>query len=137
MRRWIAIVLILPSWVSAEITVPGRTIRAKEIIRFEDLIQANDSISGVLSRRDQAVGLEAKTTLYAGRPIKFEDVGPPAVVGRNDLVTLVFVKGPLRISTEGRALGRGALGEVVRVMNLSSRTVLNGRIRSDGVIEIE
>ena len=52
-------------------------------------------------------------------------------------MTLVFLKGGLRIATEGRALGRGSEGEIIRVMNLSSRTTVSGRIQSDGSIEVQ
>ena len=72
-----------------------------------------------------------------GRPVRAVDVGPPAIVDRNDLVVLVFNRQPLSISTEGRALGRGAVGERIRVMNLSSRTTVTGLIRPDGQIEVK
>ncbi|MBO9450364.1 flagella basal body P-ring formation protein FlgA, partial [Tropicibacter sp. R16_0] len=35
-----------------------------------------------------------------------------------------------------RAMGRGATGEIIRVMNLSSRSTVTGRIRPDGSIEV-
>ncbi|MEM9126779.1 MAG: flagella basal body P-ring formation protein FlgA, partial [Pseudomonadota bacterium] len=44
---------------------------------------------------------------------------------------------PLSITTEGRALGRGAAGDRIRVMNLSSRTTVTGLIRPDGQIEVK
>lgn len=59
-----------------------------------------------------------------------------AIIERNDLVTLIFRQGVLTIAAEGRALGRGAAGEAVRVMNLSSRTTVTGRIKQDGSVEV-
>ena len=48
--------------------------------------------------------------IYAGRPVRPGDLGPPALVERNQLVPLVYQPGGLAISTEGRALGRGGGG---------------------------
>ncbi|GGH39490.1 flagella basal body P-ring formation protein FlgA [Cribrihabitans marinus] len=138
MRRVCALLLCLaacPAW--AEIVVPARTIRAREIIAPDDLVMKSAEVPGALTDPARLVGQEARVALYAGRPIRPGDVVPPAVVDRNQPVTLVFDHGALIISTEGRALGRGAVGEVIRVMNLSSRTTVSGRVRSDGAIEVQ
>ncbi|NKX36644.1 flagellar basal body P-ring formation protein FlgA [Rhodobacteraceae bacterium R_SAG4] len=120
----------------ADILVPVRTIRAKEIIAAEDLVFKNIEAPGALSSPNEIIGQEARIALYASRPIHAGDIGPPALVDRNDLVKLIFRHGGLEISTEGRSLGRGAEGELIRVMNLSSRTTVTGRIRADGNIEV-
>lgn len=137
MKRLLAPLLIclaLPAW--ADILVPARTIRAKQIITAEDVVPKSADVDGAVSDLADVVGQEARVALYPGRPIRFGDIGPPAIVGRNDLVTLIFNSGGLSISTEGRALGRGSEGDVIRAMNLSSRTTVSGRIRSDGAIEV-
>lgn len=126
--------LAMPAW--AEILVPARTIRAKQIISAEDVLLKTATVDGAIADLADVVGQEARVALYPGRPIRFGDVGPPAIVGRNDLVTLIFDRGGLSISTEGRALGRGSEGDVIRAMNLTSRSTVTGRIRSDGAIEV-
>lgn len=129
--------LISGQTVSAEILVPVRTIRAKEIIEATDIVAKPESVLGALSDPSEVVGQEARIVLYAGRPVKKADLREPAIIDRNESVTLVFSKNGLSILTDGRALGRGAPGEIIRVMNLSSRTTVIGRIRSDGLIEVE
>lgn len=126
--------LAMPAW--AEILVPARTIRAKQIITAEDVVLKTATVDGAIADLADVVGQEARVALYPGRPIRFGDVGPPAIIGRNDLVTLIFDRGGLSISTEGRALGRGSEGDVIRAMNLTSRSTVTGRIRSDGAIEV-
>lgn len=122
---------------SAEMVVSNRVIRAKEIISLSDLTTENTYFAGAFSSAQDVVGLEARRTLYPGRPILSDDIGFPAVIERNDLILLVFELGGLQIKTEGRALNRGAVGDRVRVMNLASKAVLNGTITSDGAVEIE
>lgn len=133
----LALALCLPQAAMAEILVPSRTIRAKAIIGPEDLALKSVDMPGVYADPSDVVGQEARVALYPGRPIPYDDIGPPAIVDRNDLVTLFFDRGSLVISTEGRALGRGAAGDVIRVMNLSSRTTVSGQIRPDGSIEVK
>ncbi|WP_170336753.1 flagellar basal body P-ring formation chaperone FlgA [Ruegeria arenilitoris] len=128
--------LLVPMMVHADIVVSVRTIRAKEVILASDLEIKSIAVEGAVADPGILVGKEARVALYPGRPIRAADVGPPAIVDRNDLVTLVFGRATLSITAEGRALGRGAVGERIRVMNLSSRTTITGRIRPDGQIEV-
>lgn len=138
MRLVILICLMgAPLAALADIVVPTRTIRAKEVISAADLELKATDLPGAISDPSALIGLEARIALYPGRPVRAVDVGPPAIVDRNDLVVLVFNRQPLSISIEGRALGRGAVGERIRVMNLSSRTTVTGLIRPDGQIEVK
>lgn len=136
--RLISLILLclFPVTLWAEIWVPVRTIRAKEIIAAEDIMPKSVQVPGALNLPEDLIGQEARVALYPGRPIRPGDVGPPAIVDRNDIVALVFLRNGLRIVTEGRVLGRGSVGESVRVMNMSSRATLMGRIRPDGSIEV-
>lgn len=84
----------------------------------------------------QAVGLETRLAVYQGRPITAATLVRPTLVGRNQIVTLAYASAALRIETEGRALGAGGAGDVIRVMNLSSRTTLNARINPDGTLTV-
>ncbi len=131
------LVLMAPIPASAEIVVSKRTIRAKEIISASDLETKDQDVPNAVTNAELVIGQEARIALYPGRPIREDDIGPPAIVDRNDLVVLVFDRRPLSITAEGRALGRGAAGDRIRVMNLSSRTTVTGFIRSDGQIEVK
>jgi flagellar basal body P-ring formation protein FlgA len=136
--RWFCFIIFTCIGFSAvaEMLVPVRTIRAKEIVGENDVTWKSAKLEGAISDISEIVGQEARISLYPGRPIRRGDIGPPAIVDRNDVVVLVFSKGSLRIMAEGRSLGRGSVGEVIRVMNITSRTTISGRILSDGSIEV-
>ena len=133
---YLTLALAMPVAAHAEMVVSNRTIRAKEIISATDLDMKATNASGAITNPQDLIGQEARVALYPGRPIRDGDVGPPAIVDRNDLVVLVFDRRPLSITAEGRALGRGAVGDRIRVMNLSSRTTVTGHVRPDGQIEV-
>ena len=60
----------------------------------------------------------------------------PLWSGFFQIVTLVYNVGGLGITTEGRALARGGLGEIIRVMNNSSRTVIAGQVAEGGYVHV-
>jgi len=119
------------------VVVAARPIRAKEILSAEDFVIKPANVPGALARLSDVVGQETRVALYPGRPVRPSDIGPPAVIDRNQLVTLRFARGNLMILAEGRALGRGAVGDRIRVMNLDSRTTLTGTIQETGVVIVK
>ncbi len=127
------LVLILAGWPAlADSLVATRPIRAQAVLTAEDVTLVDAEIAGALTDAAQAVGLEARVVIYPGRPVRAQDLGPPAIVERNQLVGLIYRAGSLAILTEGRALARGGVGDEIRVMNLSSRTTVTGLIGPDG-----
>lgn len=127
------ILSLLAAPVTAETIVAARTIPAKSIIGPDDVLLRDLDTPGGIASREAAIGQEARVALYAGRPIRQGDIGPPAVVERNQIVSLVYDRGGIIISTEGRALDRAGPGDLIRVMNLTSRTSVSAWISPDGV----
>ena len=123
---------LLAAPVAAEIVVPARTIPAQHVIGPDDLTLRDMTVPGAVVDPGLLIGMEARVALYAGRPILQADVGFPAVIDRNQVVALIFQQGSLYISTEGRALDRAGPGDLIRVMNMTSRTTVTARIGADG-----
>jgi len=48
----------------------------------------------------------------------------PILVARNSIVSMEYVFGALTIQTEGRAMAQGRAGDLVRIMNLESRSIV-------------
>ncbi len=135
MLRLVALLILTqPAW--AESVVATRTIRAKTLIAPEDLTLVSAELPGALADPELAIGQEARVSIYAGKPVKPGDYGPPTLVQRNQLVKLVYSAGSLSIATEGRALDRGSEGDNLRVMNLQSKTTVTGRIGPDGAVYV-
>lgn len=133
--RWIWLVLMASPAV-ADSLVATHTIRAQATIAAEDFTAVDADIPGALNDPAAVLGLEAKVTIYAGRPLTATSVGAAALVDRNQTVSLVYHSGGLSILTEGRALSRGGAGDVIKVMNLSSRATVSGTIRPDGTVSV-
>jgi flagella basal body P-ring formation protein FlgA len=133
------LLLALVLWsgtAQAEVVVAQRTLRAQTVIGAEDVALAGGEVPGALISLAEAIGQETRVTVYAGRAIRIDDVGPPALVERNQIVLLSYRRGALSIVAEGRALARGGLGDSLRAMNLASRATVTGRVASDGTIVV-
>jgi len=132
MIRIVLTLISMAAPVGADTIVAARTIPAQTLIGPNDLLIRDIDVPGGTDDPLLLIGMEARVALYAGRPVRPADVGFPAVVDRNQLIPLIYDSGGLVITTEGRALGRAGVGEVIRVMNMSSRNTVSARIGDDG-----
>ena len=131
----LALALAAPP-LTAETLIATRLIRAQEVIGAGDVILATGEVPGALSDPAEAVGREARVALYPGRPVMRGQTAAPALVERNQIVTVVYARGGLTLTAEARALGRAAAGEPIRVMNLSSRMSVTGAVAPDGSVRV-
>lgn len=136
MLRGFMFLVLWASPIAAESLTTTRVIRAQTVLTQADVAVIAASVPGALIDAADVVGLEARVTLYPGRPLRRGDIGPPALVERNQIITLVYSVGGLGITTEGRVLDRGGVGDSVSVMNLSSRKTVVGQLREDGSVYV-
>lgn len=134
MRLLVALLLVLPTLAQADTLVATRTIRSQTLLQPGDLVAVGGTVPGALTSADQAVGMEARVVLYAGRPIRPENIGPAALIDRNQTVTILFRSGNLTIMAEGRSLGRGTAGDRIKVMNIASHSTISATIGPDGTV---
>ncbi len=130
------LLLLVPQPALAQTVVVTRTIRPQTILTATDIKLIEQSVAGTHTALDDVIGMEARVVLYPGRPIRIDDIGPPALVERNQIVTLIYSAGGLTIATDARSLGRGGVGDRLRVMNLSSRNTVSGWILADGSVSV-
>ncbi len=135
-KFFIILAVLFANTALADTVVAARTLRSHTIIGLEDVLAKDVVVDGAFERVANVIGQEARVTLYAGRPIRFEDIGPASIIERNQIVMLVFQRGGLRIMADARALGRGGVGDLIRVMNLTSRTTVSGIIGADGTVTV-
>ena len=128
--------LLVAQVAQADMVVATQTIRATSIIPANAVALRDGSALGVHSDLAGVIGFEARSTIYAGRPVRLVDVGTPALIERNQIVVVTFVTQGLTIRTEGRSLSRAGVGERARVMNLSSRNTVSGTVMPNGSVSV-
>lgn len=138
MRNLVLLVSILAAGpVFSESVVATRTIRAQTILTEKDLAVQPVHIIGAFNDPALLIGMETRAALYAGRPVRPGDVGPPAIIDRNQIIILVYATASLTITTEARAMGRAGVGDRLRVLNISSRMTVEGVVRPDGSVLVQ
>ena len=95
------------------------------------------SVRADVARDPSAViGMQLKRQIAAGVPIPVADLMQPTQVNRGDPVGLRLQVGGLSLTAQGMALESGAIGERIRVRNVSSQAVLDAEIVGPGVVRV-
>lgn len=123
-----------------KVPVLRRTAMPNTIINAEDLTEMTlpkrDLRNNVFYSANDLIGMSAKRTLAAGQMIGKNDVTPPVMVKRNELITVVYQNGPVRLSTKARALDNGSKGDLVTLENTTSRKPFQAKITGPQQAEV-
>lgn len=104
----------------------GDVIKAHHI-QIKTIRQSSLKQNVALDKED-LIGMTPRRLITANRAINIIDVEKPTIVEKGELITMNLKNGPLNLTTKGRALDNGAHGDVVRVMNISSRRIVEGTV---------
>jgi flagella basal body P-ring formation protein FlgA len=120
--------------------VATRRIALGEVVGAGDArlvrLRAERTRPGTAQRLDQVVGQQLRRPMAAEMPFVSADLSAPAMVEKNALVTLVLEAPGLALSAQGRALEAAPRGAVVPVMNLASRSVVEGEVVGPGRVRV-
>jgi flagella basal body P-ring formation protein FlgA len=84
----------------------------------------------------QLVGMQLNRQSREGMLLKPSDVSTPALIARNDLVTIYFRQGPMTLTVKGQALTNAVTGAPVQVLNLMSKRVITAKALAAGAVEV-
>lgn len=106
--------------------------RAGDILTADDItwvdMRAADVSANTIIDAAQLTGLSPRRNLAALRPLSAGDIVQPMLVKKGDMVTVTLQSGAIHLTTQAKALENGAAGELVKVMNMSSRQVLDAEV---------
>lgn len=134
------------------LNVAGRLYRLVEVptlirrMANGDIIGKSD-ISWVTMRSEQVsrnvitsvedlIGTTPARTVMAGKPLLAGDIRAPRIVTKGALVTLLLQTPHMILTSKGRALQHGAKGDVIRVMNSQSKTIIEGEVTGAGTVAV-
>lgn len=124
----------------AQVPVLTRPLRRGDVIGAGDVawqdMELGPGSAQILINAEDVIGRTPRQNLRAGLPLRDFDLTAPVVIARGSQVTMVFESGSLQITTQGRALSDGAVGETVRVVNLASSRTVEGRVEGSGVVRV-
>ncbi len=120
------------------IPVLDTVVPAQTAITEQDLkwirVKAQQLRQNILTDSSQIVGKTPKRNLQVGQLIKTNDIEDVRYVTRGDQVTLSLQASSLRLTVQGKAMDSGTLGDVIRIKNLQSNKIVNGKIIAYGQV---
>ncbi|NNF51027.1 MAG: flagellar basal body P-ring formation protein FlgA [Gammaproteobacteria bacterium] len=125
---------------TVEVLVAARSLPRGAVLSSNDMITEERALAGLqrgyLSAPDAAAGMRLKRALRAGQIITPAHVAAARLIRRGQQVTLVAAGSGLKIAMQGVALADGALGQRIKVRNMSSKKEVEGVVRSKQNVEI-
>ena len=115
-----------------------RPVSRGDLLTREDLgLQTlSRSGSGGFADIDELVGRRAKKSLRTGLVVHDRHLQPDWMVHAKQSVSVVNNTGGIQVTTAGIALENGRLGDLVKVRNLSSNSILHGFVAGTKKISI-
>jgi flagellar basal body P-ring formation protein FlgA len=123
------------AWGVRKVARRGRVLSAGDLVplRLPESKVPNDAIQDP----GDVEGARVRRPIKPGEAIRAAYVKVPPLIRRGDRVRMIAVRGSIRITAMGEALGAAARGQNVRVRNLDSKRVVSGRVTAPNTIEME
>jgi len=124
---------VVPVPVPTVTLYPGEPISADQLTERRFRISSR-SMHAVALSKDDVIGKVARRTLVAGQLIPQNAIETMKIVKRGVPVRVVFSENGLTIVTYAEPLQSAGIGEIVRMRNVDSGTVIVGTVQPDGSV---
>jgi flagellar basal body P-ring formation protein FlgA len=123
-------------------TIPSlsRTIRNGDVIKESDIkwltVPAAQVGNNMIRSKDQLIDMTPRNQINAESPIRLSDIQRPILVKRGNLVKINFSSDKLSLTTMGKAMESGGIGDVIRVINTTSNKTISAIISGPDQVEV-
>jgi flagella basal body P-ring formation protein FlgA len=125
---------------TVEVVTLARPIPRGEAIRESDIVLERlpraDVQTEALSRVELVVNQAARRALRSGQTLRAADLMKPQIISRDDGVTIIFKTRSITLTLRGKAMGNGAEGEMIPVLNPTSKRIVQATITAPGVVTV-
>lgn len=122
------------------VLVAQRPLSRGTVLSGDDVTLAEKDVArmtqGYLTDIKDINGMVLKYSVTAGAVLRPSLLQPPIVIKRGERVILLAEGGGIQVKMEGQSLMDGAVGDIIRVRNLSSHRVVEGTVVSPGVVQV-
>jgi len=124
----------------AHIPVLKRTLSAGEVINQEDIAWSDEPVTHLrnttVTNANDLIGKTPRHVISQDRPIRHDEIGGPLVINKGARITLLYHSQNLEIRTLGEAVDNGAKGDVIRVRNLASKSIIEGTVEASDRVRV-
>ncbi len=90
----------------------------------------------IIDDTSDLIGFTPRRSLRPGEPVRSSDVEPPRLVEKGSIVTVTYNLANMSLSTRGRALEDGAMGEIIKIVNPRSHRTIEVEVTGVNKAEI-
>ena len=123
--------------ISAKVAVTSVPVNANTPLQAGDVALERRDVTMVtdsLASLPAVVGQSSRRSLRAGEVLRESQLASPVLVRRGSAVNIVARKEQVQVSTAGVAMDPGAQGEIIRVRNAASGTVIRAVVTEAGTV---
>ena len=124
----------------ADVIVAKNSMRRGKILTADDIDVIYTDISRIdepIFAEEQVVGKRLKRSVRLGDPLEQREVEFPPVIKRGEKVVINASSQGLQLTAAGEARQDGRPGEMIRVVNSSSRKEVSCLVVAPGVVKVE
>lgn len=127
--------------VMVEVPVVSRRIGRGDVIRQNDIawreVSDNKLRGNYVTSADDLVGMAAKRNISPNAPIAGTDLAHPIVVDKGKAVQMVYMIPGLTLIAVGKAIEDGSMGDVIRIMNTQSKTIVQATVMAPNTVRVD
>ncbi len=115
-----------------QVPVASRDLNRGEVLDIKDIswISMNDTdvVPNVIMEEDMLLGRQTKHPIRAGQTVRTFDILRPITIQRGKLVTILWSAPLMNLTVQGVSMEPGGIGDVIRVSNTKSKTIVMAEI---------
>ncbi len=123
-----------------KVLVSGRAISKGETVEPEDIqeavINVKDIPVGAITDEEHIVGKAAKYAIPMNKAFTVKILESPEVIKRGQFVDIIYETNAVKMVLKGKAKEGGAIGQSIRVMNLSSKKYISATVVDGGTVSV-
>ena len=123
-----------------QVPVLSRQVAPGETIGRQDIgwsrVRADRLARNVVASAEDLIGMSPRRPVGVAQPVRSDELRTPVVVAKNSLVVVKLRTDRMLLTAQARALENGAQGELIRVMNTKSNTVINAMVVDSGTVQV-
>ncbi len=124
-----------------EVPVLKERVRSGAVIRSSDIswirVRADRLQRDIVVDAGELIGKAPKRSMRAGHPLRAGEIAAPLMVEKGSQVVLIVKNGSMTLTAKGTALEDGAEDASIRVSNLRSGTVVEGRVVGPDTVVVD
>ena len=115
-----------------QIPVISRRLNRGDVIRKNDIewisIREKKLRRGFIQTEEEILGKAARRFIAAKTPLTTGHLQRPQLVKKGAIVNIALINGAMRLTTQGRSLENGSLGDTIRIKNIRTKKIIEARV---------